>query len=155
MLPFILCVFNCIGIFFEMIFLFNLDFPPDYGNLNLIYWLVLSNIIIQIIITIINILYVMWNILTCCINKRIKLSKFGIFKTLTILYLLISSCYCLYLFFDNIDDIITNSTIFYFFLSYFSWFALILLTLIIYRFYLCYRNENKENHYYALDDDEY
>ncbi len=154
MLPFILCIFNCAGIFFEFIFLLNLNFPPNYGNLNLIYWLVLTNIIIQVILCLINILYIMWNILTCCLNRRVKLSKFGILKALTIFYLLSTSFYCLYLFFDNLNEILNIQYLFYFFLSYFIWFGLILLTFIIYRLYICYVYEDKENQYYALDDDD-
>ena len=95
MIAFIVCLLNLISIFFEINYIIilglNPSLTPSLVPLMYLWWILLSDIIIQIGLAVVNILYLLWSMLTCCAAKENTLLKFGIMKSITIFYF-ISFC---------------------------------------------------------------
>jgi len=153
MISFIVCILNLISIFFEINYIINLGLNPELAPLMYLWWFLLSDIVIQIGIVVVNILYLLWSILTCCASKENTLLQFSIWKSITVFYFIGSSLYVFYSFFNNLNIIKQNTNFFYLLLAYFITFCTISLVFILYRLILCYK-KRKEPKYSHLVSDE-
>ena len=153
MISFIVCLLNLISIFFEINYIIILGFNPTLSPLMYLWWILLSDIIIQIGLVIVNILYILWSILTCCSAKENTLLQFGIFKSITIFYFIGSSLFVFYKFFKNLDVINLNTNFFHLLLIYFITFCTITFVFMIYRLILCIKRKRGQQ-YSHLDNDE-
>jgi hypothetical protein len=157
MIAFIVCLLNLISIFFEINYIIilglNPSLTPSLVPLMYLWWILLSDIIIQIGLAVVNILYLLWSMLTCCAAKENTLLKFGIMKSITIFYFIGSSLFVFYKFFENIDIINQSSNFFYLLLIYFISFCLIVLVFVIYRIILCYKKRNEPKYSHLVSDE--
>ena len=155
MISVLLIINNAFCLFFEFSNLYNINFPPKYetNTLNLLYWFTISNIIIQVCLFFVNLLYILWNCITCCINNKNSLVEFGILKTILILYLISSSIYSFYLLFDNLSEVKKYESLFYLIASYFIWFIINIIILSLYRIFIyCKKNKEIDNEYILLEN---
>jgi hypothetical protein len=153
MISFIVCILNLISIFFEINYIIILGFNPSLSPLMYLWWILLSDILIQIGLVIVNILYLLWNILTCCASKENTLLQFGILKSITIFYFIGSSLFVFYKFFDNLEIIKQNTNFFNLLLAYFVTFCTITFVFIIYRLILCFKRKREPKYSHLVNED--
>lgn len=153
MISFIVCVLNLISIFFEINFIIILGLNPELAPLMYLWWFLLSDIFIQIGMVIVNILYLLWTILTCCASKENTLLQFSIWKSITVFYFIGSSLYVFYSFFDNLTIVKQNTDFFYLLLTYFIAFCTITFVFIIYRLILCFKKKSDPKYSHLVSDE--
>ena len=129
-----------------------LGLNPSLGSLKYIWWFFLSDIVLQIGIAIINVLYLLWSILTCCASKENTLLNFGIFKSITIFYFIGSSLFVFYKFMENLLMIKEMTNFYMILIIYFVAFFTISFGLLFYSLYKCYKTKNQPK-YRQLDDE--
>ena len=155
MISVLLLVNNIFCLFFELYNLYNINFPPKYETtiLNMLYWFTISNIVIQVCLFLINLLYIFWKCITCCLHGKNSLMEFGISKTIIILYLICSSIFSFYLLFNNLSEVKKYVSLFYLINIYFIWFIINIIILLLYRIFIyCKKDKETENVYTLLEN---
>lgn len=153
MISFLICILNLISIFFEMNYIISLGLNPSLSPFNYLWWILFSDIILQIGIVIVNILYLLWSILTCCASKENTLLNFSVFKSITIFYFLGSSLFTFYKFMENLPSIKIFTNFYYLLIVYFVAFFTILFILFTYRMIQCYKKRNQPKYNHLVNDE--
>ena len=110
MISTILFIFNCLLLCGEYITLYNIGWNPVLNEFKNLYWLLVSDIIIQTLMAIVLLLFIGWNMITCCLGNHNDSIKFSVMKSLVVFYFIGSSIYILYSYIKNYTELTVFNT---------------------------------------------
>ena len=153
MISTILFIFNCLLLCGEYITLYNIGWNPVLNEFKNLYWLLVSDIIIQTLMAIVLLLFIGWNMITCCLDNHNDSIKFSVMKSLVVFYFIGSSIYILYSYIKNYTELTVFNTFTNLLNIYFVGLLINILIFISYRIYKYYKkNNNQQTEYNLLEN---
>jgi len=153
MISTILFIFNCLLLCGEYITLYNIGWNPVLNEFKNLYWLLVSDIIIQTLMAIVLLLFIGWNMITCCLGNHNDSIKFSVMKSLVVFYFIGSSIYILYSYIKNYTELTVFNTFTNLLNIYFVGLLINILIFISYRIYKYYKkNNNQQTEYNLLEN---